>query len=85
MKNEELDKIRVLHDYIGLHDWEVFHATELTACDKAISNHRRMCRGCNRMEWAYRDDETVWYEDRSALATKHVMSIRETRRKNGRA
>lgn len=81
-----------LHSFLNIHEWEYVDAAEISAHEKAVSNQRRMCVGCGRIEWTYGNDATYepngrsdddWYEDRSALAAKHVVAILKARHDKG--
>ena len=76
---EKENKTRVLHDALGNHDWVYIHARYLRLFDTAISNDRRVCLGCKRIEYEYGflGWKDAWLEDRSPLACHHIDDILE--------
>ena len=75
-----------LHDILDIHEWTYFAASDLSKHEKAVSNNRRMCEKCGKVQWSYgaeyaQHGNEEWNNDGSALARVAIEKVQAYRKK----
>lgn len=68
-RTEKQRKIEEVHESLQSHDWLVISGKQLNMFEPAVTNDRRLCLSCERIEWSFPNlDDDRWVLDASGLA-----------------